>query len=51
MKKRFLIILVLLTAALSALSAAAAPRNRRYDQLGNKHWCNIADDGCFCDCS
>ena len=47
MKKSLLTILILLTAALSVMSASAAPRGRYYDQLGNKYWCNVDDDGCW----
>ena len=29
------------------LSVSAAPHNRYYDQLGNKHWCNVDSYGCW----
>ncbi len=47
MKKSFVLIFVLICAALSVLSVSAAPRDRYYDQLGNKHWCNSDSYGCW----
>ncbi len=47
MKKHLIIFFVLMTVLSTVLSVSAAPRSRRYDQLGNKHWCNIDDDGCW----
>ncbi len=47
MKKSWLLFFVLICAALSVLSASAAPRDRYYDQLGNKHWCNSDSYGCW----
>ncbi len=38
---------MLICAALSVLSVSAAPRDRYYDQLGNKHWCNSDSYGCW----
>ena len=47
MKKCLVITLVLAIAALSVMSACAAPRERYYDQMGNKYWCNVDSDGCW----
>ncbi len=47
MKKSWILFFVLICAALSVLSASAAPRDRYYDQLGNKHWCNSDSYGCW----
>ncbi len=47
MKKSLVLIFVLICAALSVLSVSAAPRDRYYDQLGNKHWCNSDSYGCW----
>ncbi len=47
MKKSPVLIFVLIIAALSVLSASAAPRDRYYDQMGNKHWCNSDSYGCW----
>ncbi len=38
---------VLIIAALSVMSVSAAPRDRYYDQLGNKRWCNSDSYGCW----
>ena len=38
---------MLIIAALSVLSVSAAPRDRYYDQMGNKHWCNSDSYGCW----
>ncbi len=47
MKKFALFILVVVIAALSVMAATAAPRDRYYDQMGNKHWCNSDSYGCW----
>ena len=47
MKKSVWFILVLIIAALSVMSACTAPRERYYDQMGNKYWCNVDSDGCW----
>ena len=47
MKKSLILLFVLVIAALSVLSVSAAPHNRYYDQLGNKHWCNVDSYGCW----
>ncbi len=48
MKKTFVLILVVIIAALSVMTVCyAAPFNRYYDQNGNKYWCNIDSDGCW----
>ncbi len=47
MKKSLALFFVLIIAALSVLSVSAAPRDRYYDQLGNKHWCNSDSYGCW----
>ncbi len=47
MKKSWILFFVLICAALSVLSVSAAPRDRYYDQLGNKHWCNSDSYGCW----
>ncbi len=47
MKKFALLILVVVIAALSVMAATAAPRDRYYDQMGNKHWCNSDSYGCW----
>ncbi len=47
MKKSFVLIFVLICAVLSVLSVSASPRDRYYDQLGNKHWCNSDSYGCW----
>ena len=47
MKKSLILLFVLVIAALSVLSVSAAPHDRYYDQLGNKHWCNVDSYGCW----
>ncbi len=47
MKKSLILFFVLICAALSVLSVSAAPRDRYYDQMGNKHWCNSDSYGCW----
>ena len=47
MKKFALLILVVVIAALSVMAVSAAPRDRYYDQMGNKHWCNSDSYGCW----
>ena len=47
MKKSLILFFVLIIAALSVLSVSAAPRDRYYDQMGNKYWCNSDSYGCW----
>ena len=47
MKRSLILFFVLIIAALSVLSVSAAPRDRYYDQMGNKHWCNSDSYGCW----
>ena len=47
MKKLFLLTLVVIIAALSVIAVSAAPRDRYYDQMGNKYWCNVDGSGCW----
>ena len=47
MKKFLVILFVLAIAALSVMSVCSAPRERYYDQMGNKYWCNVDSDGCW----
>ncbi len=47
MKKSMILVFAIVSAALSVLSASAAPLNRYYDQSGNKNWCNVDSDGCW----
>lgn len=47
MKRTVLFILVVIIAALSVMSASAAPHGRYFDQIGNKHWCTSDSYGCW----
>ncbi len=47
MKKSLILFFVLICAALSVMAVSAAPRDRYYDQMGNKHWCNSDSYGCW----
>lgn len=47
MKKSIVFLLVFVIAALSLSSVSAAPRERWYDQMGNKYWCYVDSDGCW----
>ena len=47
MKKLALLTLIVIIAALSVMSVSAAPRDRYYDQSGDRHWCNTDSYGCW----
>ena len=47
MKKSLILFFVLIIAALSVMSVSAAPRDRYYEQMGSKHWCNSDSYGCW----
>ncbi len=47
MKKSWILFFVLICAVLSVMSVSAAPRDRYYDQNGNKRWCNSDSYGCW----
>ena len=47
MRKSLILFFVLIIAALSVMAVSAAPRDRYYDQMGNKYWCNSDSYGCW----